>query len=83
MAQIRKYYDLDWRIEEFKCPDCGWSGKMDEMSNELFNEVMDFSCPSCDKMILIVSYPTLDEIEEAAASGNAEAIAQLRGTREN
>lgn len=53
------------------------------MSKEPFSELMDFSCPSCDKMILIVSYPTLEEIEQAAAYGNTEAIAQLRNTRKN
>jgi len=48
------------------------------MEQDWYAELTDFSCPSCDKMILIVSYPTLHEIKQAALSGNAEAIKELR-----
>ena len=78
MAGIRNYYDAAWRVQEFTCPACSWSGRADDMVQEWYSELMDFSCPSCDKMILIVSYPTVEGTEEAAASGNPEAIKQLR-----
>ncbi len=78
MAQHSPYYDTTWRLQEFTCPTCGWCGCVDDMEQDWYAELTDFSCPSCDKMILIVSYPTLHEIKQAALSGNAEAIKELR-----
>ena len=40
------------------------------------------TCPRCDRMLLIVPYPTRAETEEAAAAGNEEAIAELKRTEE-
>jgi hypothetical protein len=47
------------------------------MWSELHAEVADYSCPSCERMIFIVPFPTLEDIRTAAAAGIPEAVAQL------
>jgi hypothetical protein len=77
MALQFRYYDPSWRRDTFQCPSCTWSGSSADMTPEYFQELQDFSCPSCDARLLIVSYPTLDDIKAAARDGNAEAQAEL------
>lgn len=75
-ARIFRWHDLRER-DVFVCR-CGWTGVFREMSNGWFEELIDGSCPTCDTMLAIRSFATLDEIREAAAAGNAEAADQLR-----
>ena len=76
-----KYYDDEWRTRTFKCPQCGWEGMYEEMDGpNLFNELFDCECLKCDKILLIVTYPTMNETIEAAALGNEHAKREL-GTR--
>ena len=35
--------------------ECGWEGKAKNASRELHEAVMDFECPKCDRMLLIVN----------------------------
>lgn len=35
--------------------ECGWEGKAESKYMELHQSVMDLSCPSCDKMLLIIN----------------------------
>ena len=42
-----------------------------------FRELFDASCPNCWTMLAIVSYPSYLDTKEAAARGNAEAMAAL------
>ena len=72
------YFDDEWRTKVFRCPDCGWSGSYEEMDGpNLFNELFDCACKNCDKMLLIVAYPTRQQTIEAAALGNKEAQREL------
>jgi hypothetical protein len=65
------YYDEEWRMAAFLCPECAWIGTYDEMCGpNAFEELMDFRCPQCEKMLLIINYPTYQETLEAAAQGN-------------
>ena len=41
------------------CRSCGWTGP-GKGNEELYEELLDVSCPECDRMILIVPYPTID-----------------------
>lgn len=75
MTQQARYYS-DWRAQPYSCP-CGWKSSGDELALELFDALMQLSCPTCDRHLLLVSHPTFDEIREAAARGNEEARAQL------
>jgi hypothetical protein len=83
MAKHFSYYDPARQRDTFPCPQCSWQGTAAAMTREWFEALMDFSCPKCDTMILIVSYPTLVEIEEAASRGNAEAQSELARIRQH
>jgi hypothetical protein len=79
LAASFEYYDDSWRIQEFRCPVCGWSGRpYEDMRPEGFSELMHFECGACDEILVIVLYPTRELTREAAAAGNAEAISVLR-----
>ena len=75
MALHFRWYDA-WRDIEFKCV-CGWKGAIDGRHLEPYDELCDFKCPSCDTMLVIISWPTEDEIQSAATHGNEEAHGQL------
>jgi hypothetical protein len=75
-AFLLAYYEYHGD-EQLACPRCGWSGLARDGSQELHRELFDVSCPSCDKMLLVVSFPTSEETRQAAAAGNPEAIGEL------
>jgi hypothetical protein len=75
-ARVLRYYQYD-RGNEIGCPSCGWRGRGDQAAEHMFNELFDVRCPSCGMMLLVVGYPTLAEIQEAARQGNAEAQREL------
>lgn len=54
-AKIIEYSDYD-ENEILECPICHWKGKA-EGHIEYYDDLFDVSCPNCDKMILVVSYP--------------------------
>jgi hypothetical protein len=47
-----------------------------DMSAGSFAELMHFECPRCEKILVIVSYPSLEQVRAAAAAGRAEAVAR-------
>ncbi len=63
-------YDPDG---EAACPGGGTTGDYQEQHREL----VDVRCGQCDRMLLVVPFPTLAETREAAAAGNPRAIAEL------
>ncbi len=63
MARHFGYYD-DWKSAILECAQCGWKGTFQQGSEEYFGELMDSSCPKCDTMLAIVSYPTSRESEK-------------------
>lgn len=65
--------------DRFLCA-CGWSGTMGELVIEGIRELVDGPCPQCDRMLMIRSFPTIDEMREAAARGDwstAEDVARV------
>ncbi len=81
MAEHFAPYDKTWRTKTFVCPDCGWNGTGATLQPEMHEELMDFSCPTCDKMLFIVSYATRETMRDAAAQGNPDAIGDLKHIR--
>jgi hypothetical protein len=57
-----EYYD-DWKTPILECAQCGWKGTFEQGAVDYFGEVMDSSCPGCEKMLAIVSYPSSEETE--------------------
>jgi hypothetical protein len=76
MAETLTYYAYD-EAAPLACRSCGWRGTMREGSREFYSELFDVSCPRCDTMLLIVPYPTPDEIRQAAAAGDVRALEEL------
>jgi hypothetical protein len=66
MAKRFGYYD-NWKSATLDCPQCSWKGTFEEGHVEYHREWMDTSCPTCDELLAIVSYPTEKETE-----GNSE-----------
>jgi len=60
------------------CPSCAWSGAAADADRHAFDDLFDVTCPACEKMLLVVAYPTIDEIRAAAASGNQSATESLK-----
>ena len=77
-AKILSYYAFDDGAEMITCPECGWSGAAREASDEYYEELFDVSCPRCERMILIVSYPTPAETKEAAEDGDPRAQKEMQ-----
>lgn len=75
-AKWYSYFD-GYRSETFHCPRCSWTGGFEQLEQEQYRDLFDGSCPQCGKMLIIVSFPTLKEIREAAAGGNEEALQML------
>jgi hypothetical protein len=62
MARRFGYYD-DWKTPILQCLNCGWKGTFEQGSVDYFGALMDSSCPGCDTMLAIVSYPTSAETD--------------------
>ena len=73
---IRNYFTPGWRSDRLSCI-CGWEGTSANMQMELHEEVTDYACPACENTLLIVSHPDMQQVQQAAASGNLEAQQQL------
>ena len=69
----------NWRILEFTCEHCGWTGKGEKTCP---NEGGVLECPRCDRGVAYVEFPNLKDVERAAAAGNEEAIRDLPEKRE-
>jgi hypothetical protein len=75
-ARLLGYYGYD-PATPLECPACGWSGAGKDASQEMHQELFDVSCPRCDQMLLVVSFPTIEETRQAAAAGHPGAIDEL------
>ncbi|MEL1263644.1 hypothetical protein [Pseudoxanthomonas putridarboris] len=73
---VPDYFSAGWRTRALACP-CGWEGDSRGMAMELHDQVTDYACPQCGNLLLIVTHPTLAQVRQAAAEGQAEAIEQL------
>lgn len=70
-ARHLNYYDYD-ENEILECPVCHWKGSS-KNNTEIYDILLDVTCPTCDKMLLIVNYPTTEEVKQALNSGNVKA----------
>jgi len=77
-ARLVSYYEFDPEAG-VTCGACGWKGRAGDGSREYHQELFDTSCPRCDRMLLIISYPTDYEVRAAAAAGNLQAVEDLEG----
>ena len=59
------------------CPSCHWTGAAKDGDRGEYKDLFDVRCPKCSKMLLVVPFPTGEQVKEAAAAGNVEAINAL------
>lgn len=74
-AKTIGYWDYDPEAL-LRCETCGWRGP-GSANQEPYDTLLDVHCPECDRMLLIVPYPTTKQTRAAAAAGNERAIAEL------
>ncbi len=72
MAIIQSH-DKRLNEREFTCPQCQWSGGTDDMGHDVFGELTEFSCAKCDKTLVIVPHPTLEQMVAAAETKQKKA----------
>lgn len=75
MPTFENYYG-DWKTRDHTCT-CGWEGSGSELSTELFEALIEASCPKCDRHLVLVSFSSSGETRAAAAAGNDEAASDL------
>lgn len=76
MTKSISWWDHD-RDDHMSCPGCGWTGTGGTDLEEQFPELLEVRCPDCDRLLLMVVFPTLQETRAAAAAGNERALAEL------
>jgi len=77
MSEHFKYFS-NWREQPAECAGCGWTAaSLTDADDELFDALIEYTCPECGAILAVVSYPTLDEIEKAAKEGDPEATGML------
>ena len=59
------------------CPKCHWTGPAKDGARGEYKDLFDVSCPKCSKMLLVVPFPTGEQVREAVAAGNVDAINTL------
>lgn len=60
-----------------RCFSCDWTGRTADGSKELGDGLFHVACPRCSQMLLVVSYPSVEQTKLAASRGNAAARAEL------
>lgn len=53
---LKRYDDIKY-YENLKCKECGWEGELKKCIVEPYVGLTDYSCPICDKMLLVVQLP--------------------------
>ncbi|MBK5193666.1 MAG: hypothetical protein JJE07_10730 [Flavobacteriaceae bacterium] len=54
-----------YKAQDFKCKDCGWQGKGEQLDNGDFSalhSIGDLECPKCNHLIAFWQAPLKDDI---------------------
>ena len=82
LVEYHDYFD-GWQGREIKCGYCEWQGLGSEtQQGELFEQLVERDCPKCHERILVIPFPTSEEIRSAAADGNKEAAESLKSVEQ-
>lgn len=79
MAEVVAWYADGLATRAFAC-DCGWRGRLADMSQQVFSELVEHDCPACDTALVVREFPTHDEVREAARRGHPDAVRDLPGS---
>jgi len=64
-------------LSPLRCTECNWAGIAQDGVRDDHTDLFDVSCPKCEKMLLVVPYPTVEQIREAAQNGHSEAQSMM------
>ena len=78
MTDLTKF---TWSEKLWTCTSCGWEGEGNAAGIELFDALFELDCGGCGSRLAVILYPTIEEIEEAAAQALPEALAMLPSVR--
>ncbi|MEX0621829.1 MAG: HD domain-containing protein [Candidatus Woykebacteria bacterium] len=88
-AKIIDYYDYE-KEQLLECPVCSWRGKAKDGNMDYSDDLFDLSCPKCNQMVLVVSYPLMEDVKREYAKGNPKVdevdfmtVKLIEQTREN
>ena len=76
MARSMGYFKFDDE-PVITCQHCAWEGAVRALGSGEISFSGGFSeylCPSCDEIAFLTQHPTTEDVEYAAARGNAKAI---------
>lgn len=73
---LNNYFEYS-AASPLRCTECNWSGIAQDGVRDNHSDLFDVSCPKCEKMLLVVPYPTFDQIREAAQRDHPEAISMM------
>lgn len=73
MTRFTVDYFGNWRELDFECRECRWNGPGARLTPRVGAALFTLECPRCRETVAGGSHPTLEEAEEAAERGNAEA----------
>lgn len=75
-------YFSGWEFEEQTCSKCGWVGLGKDAWEELFFALVEVNCGGCGGRLFTVPLPTDEQIAEAAAVGNPQAVSMFLAAHE-
>lgn len=81
MSEKPSYFS-GWEFQEQHCSKCGWVGLGSEASEELFFALVEVNCPECDGRLFTVPFPTDEQVAEAAAKGQPNAVSMFLAAHE-
>lgn len=67
-----------WRTTTIDCSWCGWTAPAEEAQSDMDDYCLHLRCRGCYMFLGVVTWPTREQIEAAAAAGDEAAIEQLR-----
>jgi hypothetical protein len=77
-ATIIPYWRYDPTLVR-TCPACGWQGNREASIVNHHSDLLDVCCPRCEKMLVVVPYPTERDAERMDADRkSAEILSRFR-----
>jgi hypothetical protein len=75
-------YFSGWEAQYQTCTKCGWRGMGAEAGREVFTGLIQVDCPACDGRLFTVALPTPEQVDQAAAQQQPQAVSMQRAAQE-
>ena len=74
-------YFSGWEAQYQTCAKCGWRGMGAEAGREVFAYLIQVDCPACDGRLFNVALPTPEQVAEAAAQRQPQAVSMQQAAQ--